>query len=67
VLTPPTPKTFSLLRFRVSCRRRTSVRVNAATTPIQGDGKVLFAVSKEEFEAHQTAAGDNLVRACPPS
>ena len=45
---------------------RTSVRVNAASKGIVGDGKVNLVVSKDEFEAQQSAAGDNLVRAPLP-
>lgn len=36
--------------------------MNAASKGIQGDGKVSLVVSKQEFEAQQTEAGENLVR-----
>ena len=43
-------------------RSATSLRCNAASKGIQGDGRVKLCVSKEEFDAAQESAGDNLVR-----
>ena len=43
-------------------RSATSLRCDAASKGIQGDGRVKLCVSKEEFDAAQASAGENLVR-----
>ena len=47
-------------------RGRASLRCNAAAKGIAGDGRVKLCLSKEEFDAANAEAGDNLVRDRPP-
>jgi thioredoxin 1 len=43
-------------------RGRASLRCNAASKGIVGDGRVKLCLSKEAFDAANAEAGDNLVR-----
>jgi hypothetical protein len=47
-------------------RGRASLRCNAAAKGIAGDGRVKLCLSKEDFDAANAEAGDNLVRDRPP-
>ena len=46
-------------------RGRASLRCSAAAKGIAGDGRVKLCLSKEEFDAANAEAGDNLVRDLP--
>ena len=46
-------------------RGRASLRCNAAAKGIAGDGRVKLCLSKEDFDAANAEAGDNLVRDHP--
>ena len=47
-------------------RGRASLRCNAAAKGIAGDGRVKLCLSKEDFDAANAEAGDNLVRDLRP-